>query len=67
MKFHLIIIFLLTANLVFTQAPDIQWQKNYGGSYDDIGHAISNTSWVDLLSLVIQNPAMVILPVTTVQ
>ncbi len=41
MKFHLIIIFLLTANLVFTQAPDIQWQKTFGGDAIDIANTIS--------------------------
>ena len=65
MKFHLIIIFLLTANLVFTQAPDIQWQKNYGGSYDDIGHAISNTSAGGFI--ITGDSKSSILPVTTVQ
>ena len=49
MKSLLLIVFVACTPCLFSQSPDIEWQKNYGGSYDDIGHAIGTATSGDFI------------------
>ncbi|WP_374445444.1 T9SS type A sorting domain-containing protein [Epilithonimonas sp.] len=43
-KLKFLVISILLGNFTFSQVPAIQWQKAFGGSYDDLAYAMQPTS-----------------------